>query len=318
MCGLRKMTASDGDWLRRAEEICAGPISLSERTDMLFAIGKFCNQLLKSAAIAYDRRERTRFVDDMVRSYPKQPSEAACGYASDSVQPVFVVGMMRSGTTLVEQILASHPQVKGFGERGFWNERVRAHENDVRNGMLPDPLRRELAGEYPKTIDRYAAGAARVVDKAPVNADYLGLINSIFPRARIINMMRDPIDTCLSCYFQHFSSGLNFTMELADLAHYHGEHDRLMSHWRSVLPPGAVLDVPYEEHVQQQEKWTRRILAFVGLDWDPQCLKFYETKRRVSTASLWQVRQPMQSDSVARWRNYEPFIKPLLGLRAGR
>jgi tetratricopeptide (TPR) repeat protein len=331
LCGVRRMTPSDSGWLDAVERICAGEISLAERADLLFAMGKYfddlreyarafrsyeqANALLKSTADRYDRKARTAFVDDMIRSYSRDRIAAAGGGASDSLKPVIVVGMMRSGTTLVEQIIASHPAAKGFGERGFWNEGVRAHLQEVRQGTLPMSTMQQMAQAYLKTIDRYSGGAMRVVDKAPVNADYLGLINCIFPRARIINMRRDPIDTCLSCYFQHFSAALNFTMDLSDLAHYYREHDRLIAHWRSVLPADAILDVPYEALVADQEGWTRRILDFIGLDWDERCLSFHKTNRSISSASYWQVRQPMYCDSVQRWRRYERHIAPLLGLQ---
>jgi hypothetical protein len=141
------------------------------------------------------------------------------------------------------------------------------------------------------------------------------VIHSVFPNARIIYMRRDPIDTCLSCYFQPFSAALNFTMDLSDLAHHYREHQRLMAHWRAALPPGTILDVPYAELVADQEGWTRRILDFIGLEWDQRCLDFHSTKRAVVTASYWQVRQRIYNDSVQRWRNYRKFIGPLLDLR---
>jgi hypothetical protein len=127
-------------------------------------------------------------------------------------------------------------------------------------------------------------------------------------------MRRDPIDTCLSCYFRQFSAAINFTMDLADLAHYYREHQRLVAHWRSVLPAGVFLDVPYAELVADQESWSRRIGEFTGLPWDARCLEFHKTERTVTTASVWQVRQKIYSNSVGRWRNYQKFIGPLLSL----
>ncbi len=129
------------------------------------------------------------------------------------------------------------------------------------------------------------------MDKAPVNTDYLGLIHSIFPNARILYLQRDPIDTCLSCFFQQFPPALNYTLDLSDLAHYYREHRRLVDHWRTVLPALALLQVPYAELVADQEKWSRRILEFIGLPWNERCLEFYQTTRPVNTASVWQVRQ---------------------------
>jgi len=142
------------------------------------------------------------------------------------------------------------------------------------------------------------------------------VIYSVFPNARVIYMQRDPIDTCLSCYFQQFLMGLTFTVDLSDLAHYYCGHRRLMAHWRAVLPPGFILEVPYEELVADQETWTRKMLDFIGLEWNDRCLEFHKTSRQVVTASAWQVRQKIYKNSVARWRQYEKFLGPLKGLRS--
>jgi hypothetical protein len=171
-----------------------------------------------------------------------------------------------------------------------------------------------VAEEYLRILEGLSANASRVVDKAPVNSDFLGLIYSVFPNARVIYMQRDPIDTCLSCYFQQFLTGLNFTFDLSDLAHYYREHRRIMAHWRAVLPPGFIFDVPYEELVADQETWSRKMLEFIDLEWDPRCLEFHTNKRQVVTASAWQVRQKIYTSSVARWRKYEKFIGPLKSL----
>jgi hypothetical protein len=231
------------------------------------------------------------------------------------MKPVFVVGMMRSGTSLVEQIIASHPAAAALGELRFWNDVVRSNEALSRQQPPAEALRNKLAQDYLDLLDRHGASALRIVDKTPVNSDYLGLIHAVFPNARIISMCRDPIDTCLSCYFQQFSPALNFTMDLKDLAHYYREQQRLMAHWRTVLAPGAILDVPYAGLIAEQEAWSRRMLEFIGLPWDPRCLDFHRTERPVVTASYWQVRQKLYGDSLQRWRNYRKFIGPLLKLR---
>lgn len=330
MVGQRKMTTADADWLKRAEELAAGRITPLQDADLRFAMGKYCddvgdfprafdnyrrgNALLKNVAGPYERGARTRFVDDLIQAYSSQASFIPADGASDSVQPIFVVGMMRSGTSLAEQIIASHPSVKGAGELGFWNDAVREHESAVRAAPLERVRRTRLSQAYLRVLTSRVPHASRIVDKAPVNSDYLGLIHSVFPRARIIYMRRNPIDSCLSCYFQQLSPALTFTMDLSDLAHYYHEHHRLIAHWRSVLPPGTILDVPYAELVADQEGWTRKILEFLGLEWDRQCLDFHKTNRPVVTASFWQVRQKMYRESVERWRNYAQFIGPLLRL----
>jgi Flp pilus assembly protein TadD len=329
--GIGRMTASQVSWLQRAEKIAAGGIAPAEEATVRFAIGKYYddvrnferafnnfkrgNELLKTLADEYQPDVATRFADDLIRVYTRESLVNAAGGASDSMKPVFVVGMMRSGTSLVEQIIASHPAAAGAGELSFWNDAVRKYDALMRQEPLPGSLRRQLAEGYLQALARHSVDASRVVDKAPINSNYLGVIHSVFPNARIIYMRRDPIDTCLSCYFQPFSAALNFTMDLSDLAHYYREHQRLMAHWRAVLPAGAILDVPYAELVADQEGWTRKILDFIGLEWDQRCLDFHSTTRPVVTASYWQVRQRIYNDSVQRWHHYRNFIGPLLELK---
>jgi hypothetical protein len=215
----------------------------------------------------------------------------------------------------VEQIIASHPQAMGAGELDFWNTNADKQRETLRSEGPDEPLARKLADSYLKLLERYSASALRVVDKSTFNTDHLGLIHLVLPQARIIYLQRDPIDNCLSCYFQDFANVASFTMDLQDLAHHYREHHRMISHWRSVLPQGALLLVPYAELVADPETWSRRIIEFIGLEWDARCLQFHETQRSVLTASNWQVRQPVYSRSVGRWRNYEKLIGPLLKLR---
>lgn len=331
VAGLRKMTSSDGTWLERAEGIAAGGIAAIDESELRFAIGKYCddvgdfkrafenykraNDLLKPIAEPYDRDERKRFVDGMIHGYTTEVVARVDGAANASMKPVFVIGMPRSGTSLVEQIISSHPFAKGAGELDFWVVAAHEHEAALQGGSLADPTKSKLAAAYLQILGANSGDARRVVDKAPVNSDYLGMIHSVFPNARIIYMQRDPVDTCLSCYFQKFALSLNYTLELSDLADYYRQHERLMAHWRAVLPPGTILDVPYEGLVADQQGWTRRVLEFLGLEWDEHVLEFHKTDRPVVTGSFWQVRQKIYTNSVDRWRNYEKFIQPLLGLR---
>ncbi len=331
LVSLRKMTPADRDWVERAERIASGGLTQMEEATLRFAIGKYyddigdfaaafrsykrANELHRLRAIPYDERAYSLFVDDLIRVYTPEALSGTRAGASDSTRPVFVVGMPRSGTSLVEQILASHPAVYGAGELEFWITNVNKHEEAIRAGMIAEPLRRKVAADYLRVLQQHSPGATRVVDKAPVNCDYLGLIYSVFPHARIIQMRRDPIDTCLSCYFQQFSPLQNFTTDLSDLASYYRQHARLEAHWRRVLPSQALLQVPYAELVAEPEQWTRRLLEFLGLPWDERCLQFHRTERAVTTASVWQVRQKIYRSSVQRWRNYEKFIGPLLALK---
>jgi tetratricopeptide (TPR) repeat protein len=324
---LRKMTTADSAWLHSAEEVAASGITPSDESDLRFAIGKYyddveefklafhsyqrANDLLKPLAEPYDREARRRFVDDLTRAYTQETVAGVAAGASSSNKPIFVMGMPRSGTSLTEQIIASHPSVKGAGELDFWPHAGLEHESAIRQGLVDESTRRKLAEAYLRALEARSGGAQRIVDKTPINCDFLGLIHSAFPNGRIIYMRRDPIDTCLSCYFQKFSPSLNFTMDLSDLANYYREHHRLMAHWRAVLPPGSILDVPYAELVADQKGWTRKILEFLDLEWNERVLDFQDTQRIVVTASSWQVRQKIYTSSVRRWRNYQKFIEPL-------
>jgi tetratricopeptide (TPR) repeat protein len=326
----RKMTKADGEWLTGAEEIAKSKIHPLEEANLRFAIGKYCddigdfavafknfkrgNELLKTSAEDYDRKDRSNLIDHLIRVYSRDAISKIGSAGSSSAKPVFVVGMPRSGTSLAEQIIASHPAARGAGELTFWSAPT-LREAGITQGVLTETERPKVAEEYLRILETASGNASRVVDKAPVNSDFLGLIYTVFPNARVIYMQRDPIDTCLSCYFQQFLTGINFTFDLSDLVHYYREHQRIMAHWRAVLPPGFILDVPYEELVADQETWSRKMLNFVGLEWDAQVLEFHTNKRQVTTASAWQVRQKIYKSSVARWHNYEKFIGPLKTLK---
>jgi Tfp pilus assembly protein PilF len=328
---LLKMTRADADWLKRAEKIVGAGIAPQEEATLRYAMGKYCddvgdypkaflnyqraNELQRLAVPHYSREGRKALVDDMRRTYTREALVRAATAGSHSQRPVFVVGMPRSGTSLIEQIIASHPSARGAGELGFWGDALRKHEDNVRRNVVGEPLQGKLANSYLQVLTAQAPDGARVVDKATSNTDCLGLIHAVFPKARMIYVRRDPIDTCLSCYFQQFSPDLDFAMDLSDLAHFFAEHQKLLAHWRAVLPPGVLLEVPYAEMIAQQELWTRKIIEFLGLEWDARCLDFTSTQRTVLTSSYWQVRQKMYETSLGRWHHYEKFISPLLGLR---
>ncbi len=331
LASMRRMTSADGAWLDNALRLLASGLPPMEEVGLRFAIGKYwddvgnyqsafssyeiANNLARSTSVKYNRQARTEYVDDMIRVYSKEVLLKIGAGASPSAQVVLVVGMPRSGTTLVEQIVASHPAATGAGELGFWTEVLLEHAAAIRSGVLDEAVRRELADSYMRLLSDCGANRLRVVDKAPVNSEYLGLIHSVLPNARIIYLKRDPIDTCLSCYFQQLSPSLSYAMDLSDLAHYYREHYRLMQHWRAVLPAETIMDVPYSGLVANPEDWTRRIIDFIGLEWDDHCLEFHKTNRPVVTASNWQVRQRIYSSSLQRWRNYAQFIGPLLELQ---
>ena len=328
---LRRMTPADRAWLRSAEDIAERGLGVLDEANVRYAIGKYyddvgdyprafrnfqrANELQKGVARPYDREAHARYVDDLIRAYTRENLAGARAGASDSTRPVFVVGMPRSGTSLIEQIIAAHPAAYGAGELTYWAYAVRRHEHTLRQAPPGEALTRKLAAGYLKVIEQHSADAPRVVNKTPYNADRLGIIHAVLPKARSIYVRRDPIDTCLSCYFQQLLPSQEFAMDLADLAHYYRQHHRLLEHWRRVLPAGTLLEVPYAGLIADQEKWSRKIIDFLGLEWDERCLDFHRIPRPVVTASYWQVRQKIYKTSVGRWRNYQKFIAPLLELK---
>ena len=329
---LRPMTAADQDWFEGVEQALADGVSVFEEAKLRFALGKYfddvgkysrafeqykrANELQKGLAAPYNSADRTKFVDDMIRVYTRESFAQIAESASASEKPVFVVGMMRSGTSLVEQIIASHSDAVGAGELEFWGMTMHKHQQSLRSVPPDGAMTRKLAAAYLEILGRQSSEALRVVDKATFNSDFLGLIHCVFPKARMLYLRRDPLDTCLSCYFQDFANMASFTLDLSDLAHYYREHHRLIEHWRTVLPRDVFLEVPYAELVADQEGWTRRIIEFLGLPWDQKALEFQNTRRPVLTASAWQVRQKVYTSSVGRWKHYEKFIGPLLKLRS--
>lgn len=234
-----------------------------------------------------------------------------------SERPVFVVAMPRSGTTLMEQILASHPDIQGVGELRDINDTSyqighnKAHDKSPR--YLTNISQQQLASaadKYLATLDKYSTSAKRCVDKMPANFYHIGLISLMFPNARIIHMIRDPRDICLSIYFQRFGAQLTFSTDLVELADYCLSYQHIMKYWHQVLEI-PILDVVYEDLVSNQEEMTRKIVNFCGVEWNDQCLSFYKNKRDINTPSYDQVRKPMYNKSVARWKHYEEHLKPL-------
>jgi hypothetical protein len=193
--------------------------------------------------------------------------------------------------------------VFGAGELSFWNQPAPA-------GAAPE----QRAAEYLRLLENLGAGALRVIDKMPANFLSVGAIHEALPNARFIHMRRDPIDTCLSIYFQQFGSAHAYANDLGDLAHYYTEYLRLMQHWRRVLAERTILEVPYASLVLEQESWTRKMLQFIDVPWDPRCIEFHATERSVMSASKWQVRQKMSTAAIGRRLRYEKFLGPLRGL----
>jgi tetratricopeptide (TPR) repeat protein len=320
---LRKMTRADSAWLSQAQRIVARPLPARREVPLRYALGKYfddvgdyprafenyrrANDLSNMNRPEQALRHLTQGIDHLIHTHTREWLRRAPLVADLSRRPVFIVGMPRSGTTLVEQILASHAGVHGAGELDFWRKAATAHEAAGRP-----------AEQYLALLSNLSAGAQRVIDKMPGNFLYLGLIHAALPNARIIHMRRDPRDTCLSIYFHDFGRAHPYAGDLHDLAVYFAEYLRLMDHWRAVLPQEALLEVPYEALVREPEAWSRRMVQFIGLPWDPNCLEYQRSVRTVSTHSKWQARQKISAASIGRWRNYEEFLGPLQSLVEGR
>jgi tetratricopeptide (TPR) repeat protein len=275
----------------------------------------------KRATISYDERSALRLFDRIQMAFTSELVAAKSVAGDPSQLPIFIIGMPRSGTTLLEQIIASHPMVHGAGELWTLNEVVLSASEGCGNTILYPEFVSTLDGHRLTQVgarylaavrQRAPAGAQRITDKMPSNFYFAGLIHLVLPRAKIIHAIRNPIDTCLSCFSKLFTTEQHYTYSLSELGRYYKQYGRLMEHWRQVLPAGRILDVRYENVVANVEAEARRIIAHCGLEWDERCLAFYRTERPVRTASATQVRLPIYDKAVGRWRDYEPFLSPLL------
>ena len=256
----------------------------------------------------------SRLVDEIIGKYSAENLAKYKAWSNSSERPILIVGMPRSGTTLTEQIIAAHPRVAGGGERHFWGETgemVREGKialNEAGLASIAQACLEDLA-----TVIG-ASESDRVTDKMPHNFVTLGLIHTAFPNARILHVRRHPVDNCLSIFFQNFNCGHSYSFDLEGLVSHYREYQRLMAHWARVLPADRFFEFDYEALVADQEGMSRKLIDFCGLEWDESCLRYYEDGRAVKTLSLHQVRQKMYSSSVERWRNYEPYIAPLMKL----
>jgi len=258
----------------------------------------------------FDRDGLQREVDAMIAQYTQRFFAEHGNDGIDDETPLLVLGMPRSGTTLVEQVLSSHPRIAGAGELTFWHGQGMALRKTA-SGVADAATARRVAGEYLARLRGFSATAARIIDKALFNFHWMGLILQALPRARIVHCRRHPIDTCLSIYFTPFETIIGFVADRDDLVFYYRQYLRIMEHWRAVLAPERFIEVDYEAMVAEPETAARRLIEFCGLEWDPACLRPEENRRGVRTASIWQVRQPIYRSSVARWRRYEPWLGSL-------
>jgi tetratricopeptide (TPR) repeat protein len=334
LANSKRFTATDQHFIAMQElarDISA--LAREEQIELHFALGKALADVgdqqqafhhilqgnsLKRRQISYDEATTLQRFERIRNVFTPELLREKCGHGDSSEVPIFILGMPRSGTTLVEQILASHPHVFGAGELAEMAKLAAAITGP--NGsefpeaiatMLGDQFR-QLGGNYLQSVRAMAPEAERITDKLPGNFLRVGLIHLALPKARIIHTRRDLRDTALSCFSILWPSGQEHTYDLAELGRYCRTYQALMEHWLRVLPEGVMLEVQYEDVVDNLEEQARRIVAHCGLEWNDACLAFHRTERSVRTASASQVRQPIYTSSVGRWRPHEVQLQPLL------
>ena len=336
MADCRRFTADDRYFVAlRTMAERADTLSESGRMALHFALGKAYADIgdtarsfaalhegnaLKRRQVEYEEATVLAVFERTRETFTRALMDARRRMGDPSPVPAFIVGMPRSGSTLVEQILASHPDVHGAGEVNAFHNAVAGLSGpggapvaypEVVPGLTGEQLR-DLGARYVAALTAGLSDVPRVTDKMLANFRFLGLIHLALPNARIIHTRRDPVDTCLSCFSKLFAGLMPHTYDLGELGRYYRGYARLMEHWRAVLPVGVMLEVDYEDVVADLEGAARRIVAHCGLAWDARCLDFHTTERPVRTASVVQVRQPVYRGAVGRWRPYASMLRPLL------
>ncbi len=292
-----------------------GSASLDADPERAFSYLDEANRL-KRSGFPFDLEETERFCARIPGLFQRPLFERLKGQGDPSDLPIFIVGMPRSGTSLVEQILASHPAVHGAGETRLFNLAMQAtgFATDLPHdtAAFTSPRLRRLAAAYVTPLRELAPQKARVTDKALLHSQTLGFAHLALPNARIVHIRRDPLDTCLSIYAHLFQGYVPYAYDQTELGRYYRVHATLMAHWATVLPAGSFLELDYEALVDDFDAQARRLIAFCGLPWDDACLHFERTQRPVRTASAVQVRRPLYRSSVGRAKRFEPHLQPLL------
>ncbi|MFI4973711.1 MAG: tetratricopeptide repeat-containing sulfotransferase family protein [Caulobacterales bacterium] len=304
----------------------------AERAQVLFSLGKAyedrgeiedATELYRRANAArrsqgdYDIAKTEQRYRRIAEVFNKPMIDRLQGLGVRDARPIFIVGMPRSGSTLVEQILAAHPEVHGAGEIFILPPIVEGSTGKDGShypewGVTLNAVDCQAFGKaYLERVPTGLPGKTRTTDKWLENMEYLGLISAALPDAVILNCRRDPRDLLFSCWTMLFSNGQDYSYDIEELTRYWKAHEALMRHWRDVLPPGRMLEVPYEDVVADTETWARRILGFCGLEWDDQVMRFWESRRPVKSASMVQVRQPIYDRSIGRWKPFETALASL-------
>jgi tetratricopeptide (TPR) repeat protein len=326
----KKMTHDDRPIVERVvKRLERNDLTERQRMMLHFAAGKAFDDLsdygaamehfdaanrIRHTIAPFDRNQFARGVAGLVARFARGFFAENRALGNDDETPVFVLGMPRSGTTIIERFISSHPQVAGGGERGFWNQNGPAWVGAATAQLAARA--ESLRGQYLRMLRGIAPDALRVTDKMPFNFLWVGLVHVLLPKARIVHCRRNPVDTCLSIYSTYFAEHWGFASDRGDLAAYYRQYLRLMDHWRTVLPADRMIDVDYEQAIAAPVETARRLVAFCGLEWDPACLRPDRNPDAVRTASRWQARQPIYRTSVERWRNYEPWLGELRELQA--
>ncbi|WP_411818764.1 tetratricopeptide repeat-containing sulfotransferase family protein [Hyphococcus sp. DH-69] len=275
------------------------------------------NSLAEAAVGAYSVEDHERLIDRTMKIYSHERVAALARYGVDDGRPIFIVGMPRSGTTLIEQILSAHPDVFGAGERQAladvksYFEKVAVRTDTTLAQTVPEAFFRRATELYFSNLANEATQCAKFTDKNPHNFLLIGLIRILMPRARIIHCRRNRLDTCISNYFQVFSHRHNYCNRLDDLAHYYRQYLRLFNYWNE-YQKDDIFEIEYESLIEQPEHNVRNLLQFCGLSWNESCLAFYKNSRLVYTPSQMQVRKPIYTSSVGRWQHYKKFLTPLM------
>lgn len=324
---VKRLSEADRPLVEQLEHTLQNPgITGNEAVLVHFALGKAhddlgeygraiehfdrANSLKKRMNKHYDRNAHADLVDRLIRRFTPEFFARNRDMAHDWDVPVLIVGMPRSGTTLAEQIISSHPDIVPGGELTFWPDHAPDFGVD-RHGRIDPVWMRETQAAYRARLSQISTTARRITDKLPQNFQNVGLLHAAFPRARVIHCRRNPTDTCLSIYFANFSNRMDFSFDREWIVDYYQQYARLTEHWLNVLPSGCLLEIKYEELVAAPEPLIRRMIDFCGLEWDDACLRPEQNQRGVKTASVWQARQPIYATSVSRWRHYEPWLGPL-------